>query len=207
MCLIIHKPAGARIPDELLAAAAVHNPDGWGLMGFAANGRLLVQNHAHVDLDELLDAERAFEDAEIALHLRRRTRGGTDIDNVHPFKILPGYYFMHNGTLRIEAREVSRSDSWHFVSDVLRPLAQRHPRLLSDHAFLRVLEQGLKPHHKAALLDQRNRRIVVINREYGAEIDGLWLSSTRWIDGRLFPIATPPQPQVLAHRPQELHFL
>lgn len=59
MCLIIHKPAGVEIAEELLAAGAAHNPDGWGLMGFDANGRPLIQRRASVDVAELIDVERS----------------------------------------------------------------------------------------------------------------------------------------------------
>src|SRR3546814_16355152 len=66
-----------------------------------------------------------------------------------------------------------KSDTWHFVTDVLRPLAQRHVGLLSDYAFVQILELGLRADTKLALLDQRLRRIVIVNRAYGVEVDGL----------------------------------
>src|SRR3546814_3848034 len=86
---------------------------------------------------------------------------------------------MHNGTLKLKARVPGKSDTWHFVTDVLRPLAQRHVGLLSDYAFVQILELGLRADNKLALLDQRLRRIVIVNRAYGVEVDGLWLSNTR----------------------------
>ncbi|HEX4895911.1 MAG TPA: class II glutamine amidotransferase [Solimonas sp.] len=206
MCLIIHKPADASIPEDLLAAAAAHNPDGWGLMGFAPDGRLLLERHATVDVAVVADTVRHWRDAEFVLHLRRQTRGGSGLENVHPFKILDGLYLVHNGTLKLDVRVPGRSDTWHFVHDLLRPLAQRHPGLLSDHGFLRILELGLKPENKLALLDQRLRRIVVVNREHGVELDGLWLSNTRWIDRARFPLSAAPQPQERGYTADEVQF-
>lgn len=206
MCLIVHKPAGARIPRELLAAGVAHNADGWGLMGFDADGHLLLERHATVDLDDVVDAERRHADAEYVLHLRRQTRGGSGLDNAHPFKVVDGVYLMHNGTIRLDARVPGKSDTWHFIADVLRPLAQRHPGLLSDYAFIRVLEHGLRAENKLALLDQRLRRIVLVNRAHGVEVDGLWLSNTRWLDRKLFPLAQPLQPQETAYGAQDLRF-
>ncbi len=206
MCLIIHKPRGASIPDDLLRAALVHNADGLGLMGFERSGRSFVHKSATVSLDVLLDVERKYRDAEYALHLRRQTRGGSGEDNAHPFRVIEGVYLMHNGTLDLPARVPGRSDTWHFVHDVLRPLAMRHPGLLSDHGFARVLEFGLRAENKLVLLDRRLRRLVLINREHGAELDGLWLSSTRWIDRRLFPLVYPPQPQAHSHAPSDVRF-
>ncbi|MGH8446221.1 MAG: class II glutamine amidotransferase [Solimonas sp.] len=207
MCLIIHKPAGAEIPADLLAAAAVHNGEGWGLMGFDEGGRLLIEKRAVVNVDELVDVERAHRGAEYVLHLRRQTKGGSGIDNVHPFKIVDGVYLMHNGTLKLDTRVPGKSDTWHFVADVLRPLAQRHPGLLSDYAFIQVLEHGLRAENKLALLDQRLRRIVLVNRAHGVEVDGLWISNTRWLDRKLFPLAQPLQPQETQYGAQELRFV
>lgn len=207
MCLIVHKPAGLRIPHELLAAALTLNPDGWGLMGFAPDGQLLLERGAAIQPEALFDLERQHADAEYALHLRKQTRGSSGLENAHPFRVLDGLYLMHNGTLPIEPRVPGRSDSWHFTTDILRPLAQRHPGLLSDYAFVRLLELGLRPENKLALLDTRLRRIVLVNREHGAEFEGLWLSNTRWIDRARFPLARTPQPQERAWTPNELEFL
>lgn len=207
MCLIIHKPVGAVIPEELLAAAAAHNPDGWGLMGFDVSSRLLLEKHAVVDVAELIDTEHRLRDAEYVLHLRRQTRGGSGIDNVHPFKVTDGVYLMHNGTFRIPSRVHGRSDTWHFVTELLRPLAQRHTGLLSDRAFLQILEFGLRAENKLALLDQHQKRIAIINRQYGVELDGLWLSNTRWVDRALFPLSVTPQPQERSYRASELHLI
>lgn len=211
MCLIIHKPAGLRIPAALLHAAAELNADGWGLMGFDPQGRLLLERHATIDPERLLETEAAHVDSEFALHLRRQTRGSSGLDNVHPFRIVDGLYPMHNGTLPITAASAKesprRSDTWHFSAEVLRPLAQRHPGLFSDYAFIRLLELSLCPENKLALLDQRQRRIVLVNRDHGAELEGLWLSNTRWIDRRLFPLETTPQPQERTWSAADLHFL
>ncbi|MES2488201.1 MAG: class II glutamine amidotransferase [Pseudomonadota bacterium] len=207
MCLIIHKPRGTEIPADLLEAAVSLNRDGWGLMGFSPDGELLVERHAKVDLEQILATERKLRDSEYVLHLRKRTRGAADVDNAHPFKVTNGIYMMHNGTIKLDARVAGMSDSWHFVSEILRPLAQRHTGVLLDNAFHRLLEIALRPENKLALLDYPARRIILINQEHGAELDGLWLSSTRWIDRRLLPLGTTPQPQERTYEPSEVRFL
>lgn len=207
MCLIVHKPAGVPIPEELLSAAAVHNPDGWGLMGFASDGRLVLERRQRVNLAELVDVLWEHRDAELALHLRRRTRGDAELDNVHPFQVADGVWLMHNGTLPIEPRVPGRSDSWHLASDLLRPLSQRHPGLLSDLSFLRLMELSLTPANKLAILDRSHRCLSLLNRAHGAEFEGLWLSSTRWIDGVQLPLARAPQPQERSVSASKVHFL
>ena len=207
MCLIIHKPAGLAIDQELLRAAISLNRDGWGLMGFDPTGRLLLERHAEIEFDHLLKVVQRESNSEFVLHLRQRTRGAVAAANAHPFRITEGLYLMHNGTLGVESRVPGMSDTWHFVTDVLRPLAQRHPHLFLDSAFHALLEVGMRAENKLALLHHPSRRIVLINRSFGAELDGLWLSSTRWIDQRLLPLTVTPQLQERSFDAAELGFL
>ena len=53
MCLILHKPAGARVPRELIDAAVAFNRDGWGLMGVHPDGTELIERHQQVDADRI----------------------------------------------------------------------------------------------------------------------------------------------------------
>ncbi len=206
MCVMVHKPADARIAEDLLDAALALNADGWGLMGFAADGRLIVERHADSDSAAIRAALARHPDAELVLHLRQRTRGTADQGNAHPFKIAEGLYLMHNGTLPLASRVAGRSDTWHLVNDLLRPLHGRHPGLLADPAFLALLELGLRPENKVVLLDERERRIAILNHAHGAEFDGLWLSNTRWIDRVRLPLANPPHPQQRSYAADLLHF-
>src|SRR3546814_17411209 len=109
MCLIIHKPAGVEIPGELLAAAAAHNPHGWGLMGFDTNGKPLIQRRTTVDVAELIDVEHPLRDSEYVLHPRRQTNGDSGLDNVHPFKVIDGLWLMPNGPLTLTAHVPSKT--------------------------------------------------------------------------------------------------
>lgn len=208
MCLIIHKPAGRRIAGDLLEAALSLNGDGFGLMGARADGRLLLVRRPRIALDELLALESDLREADYVLHLRQRTRGDTGVHNVQPFRVASQTWLMHNGTLHsLPSNVPGRSDSWHLVQHLLRPLAQRRSGVLLDNAFLRLLELAVGPENKLALFDFAAQRFVLINQEYGAELDGLWLSSTRWIDHRLLPLADTPQPQERSFLPEEVHFL
>lgn len=206
MCLIIHKPAQAAIPEELLSAAAVHNHDGWGLMGLDREGAPFVERHPVVDVRQIVDAVHAHRRHELVLHLRRQTRGSSGVENAHPFKVLDGVYVMHNGTLPVAPRVAGRSDTWHFVNDLLRPLAAHHRGLLSDPHFLKVLEFGLRPENKLAILDAGAGRIELVNRAHGLDFEGLWLSNSRWIDRDLLPLDYPPQAQARSYRADQLGF-
>jgi len=207
MCLIVHQPPGAAIPPDLLDAALALNHDGWGLMGFGDAGEVFTARHGEVKPAAIRQALAEHRGHELVLHLRQRTRGSGGIENAHPFKLAERLYLMHNGTLPVRQSVAGRSDTWHFVQDVLRPLHQRHPGLLADEAFLRLAELAIRPENKIALLDGHARRVVILNRQHGAEFEGLWLSNTRWIDRRLLPLAHTPQPQLRSYAPDELHFV
>jgi len=206
MCLIVHKPKEARIPEDLVAAALAFNTDGWGLMGIAPDQSLIIERHAFSDFGEIRQVLARHRDAELVLHLRRRTRGAADRENTHPLAIAPGLHLMHNGTLPLYSRVAGRSDSWHFVNDLLRPLHLRHPGLISDPDFLRLLELSMKADNKAVLLDSHLNRIVILNRAHGAEFEGLWLSNTRWLDRRVLPLSHTPQTQLSTQDIERLHF-
>ncbi len=206
MCVIVHKPREARIPPDLLRAALALNNDGWGLMGFDAAGALIIERHAASEHASIAAALDQHAEDDVVLHLRQRTRGNNERDNAHPFKVAEHLYLMHNGTLPIHCRVAGRSDTWHFVHDVLRPLHARHATLFDDPAFIMLLEMSLKPDNKIVLLDERARSVAVINRAHGVEFEGLWLSNTRWIDRSILPLSDTPQPQQRSYAADRLHF-
>lgn len=207
MCLIVHKPAHARIPHDLLVAAARLNDDGWGLMGHDAQGRRLLERHPDLDLDELLATEERLASAEYALHLRRRTRGRVDEANTHPFEVDDGVFLMHNGTLQFEEGIAGDSDTRSFSELVLRPLSRRYPGLLADREFLHLLELSMTPANKAVLYDFPRRRFDVLNRPHGAEFEGLWLSSIKWVDAGVLPLSAGHAVQQRAYDAREVSFL
>jgi hypothetical protein len=207
VCLIIHKPPQVRIPHDLLTAAAKLNEDGWGLMGHDAGGKRLLEHHAALDLDALLETEKRLANAEYALHLRRRTRGRVDLDNTHPFEIDEGVYLMHNGTLKFDHGPPGSSDTRSLSELVLRPLARRYPGLLVDREFLHLLELGFTPQNKAVLYDFPRRRFDFLNRSSGTEFEGLWLSSIKWIDASILPLVGGATIQQRDYPVREMHFL
>jgi hypothetical protein len=187
MCLIIHKPAGVNIPRRLLHSAAEHNRDGFGAMAFDGNGRLRVTRR-HITLPwEFLSVYEDYARGECVLHLRRSTRGlATDPENTHPFEIAEHLYLAHNGTLAVDCRVPGRSDTWHLVHDHLRPVVARNPDVIYDAVFQTLLKGLAGPENKFVFMDASRRQTLILNREHGIELDGLWLSNSRWFDADRF---------------------
>jgi hypothetical protein len=207
MCLILHKPAGTPVPYELIEAASAFNRDGWGLMGFAADGTVLSERHALVEAGAVARRVEQLREAELCVHLRLRTRGSDAAENGHPIKVSERFQLMHNGTIKLRARVPGRSDSWHFAVDLLRPLAAQCPDALFHPSFVTLVEAGLTADNKVVLMDAQARRLVFFNHQHGVEFEGLWLSSTRWIDRRRLALAHAPQPQQKTYIAGNLDFV
>ena len=164
MCVIVHKPPEARIPPDLVRAALALNNDGWGLMGFDAAGKLILERHAASEHASIAAALAKHADADLVLHLRQRTRGSNERENAHPFKVAEHLYLMHNGTLPIHSRVAGKSDTWHFVHDILRPLHTRHTarrrvrRTLAQQHPLDRPQRVAAHRHAAATATQLRRR-------------------------------------------------
>ncbi|HEX4872863.1 MAG TPA: class II glutamine amidotransferase [Nevskiaceae bacterium] len=204
--MIYHKPAGVALPEPLLLAGLSLNRDGWGIMGFDPAGRLILERETAIDRARLLHRVRLHRDAELVVHLRQITRGGSHEDNAHPLEIGNGVYLMHQGTLPLETLLPGRSDTWHFGELVLGPLLERDPGLVSDPALHRLLELALREQNRMVLLSTASRKIQVLNRRLGVEVEGVWISSPRWVDQRLYPIADATPPQERSVSAESVHF-
>lgn len=200
MCLIIHKPRHVEVPIDLLKSAAEHNPDGFGLMFFGGSSWVNVKRRRTTCFNALRRAYRSVGDQECVIHLRLRTRGDITAANTHPFRVAPDVYMAHNGTLDIDCRVEGRSDSWHAANDYLRPILRHNPDLLHSHDFQTLLKTWIGPDNRLVFMDARRRKTVIVNREHGAEFQGLWLSNTRWFDAARFGL---PQQERIAVEPRQ----
>lgn len=185
MCLLIHKPCDAELPEALLDSAADYNPHGYGLMAFAGS-ELVVHRRASTRKQELFALYRELRDHECVIHLRYGTSGVVDRGNTHPIRITRGLYMAHNGTVNLARHESDRSDTWHLVNDYLRPLLSQRPQLLYDSFFQSLVTNCCGPHNKFVFMDGMQCRSVIVNRESGFEVEGFWLSNTRWFDAARF---------------------
>lgn len=96
MCVIIYKPAGAKIPseNELFMAHRMH-PHG---CGFIASSGL---HYKGLDYNKFLTLlQMVGRDEECIIHFRFATHGSVKRANCHPFE-KNGVWFAHNGVLDI----------------------------------------------------------------------------------------------------------
>lgn len=129
MCLIIHKPAGASIPDFAIQSALQYNPDGFGYM--ADNGDTGKTSEL-LTVAAVREIITRYDDAELALHFRMATDGKVTDKLAHPFELVDGSRLMHNGILSAfrTSSKSDKSDTSIFCESILNPMLAEHKAIM-----------------------------------------------------------------------------
>ena len=182
MCLLVTQPEGTTWDADFIKGVYLKNRDGVGVM-YAENNTLhTVKLVPHT----LRDFENFFaEDIQgkaCAWHARMQTHGDIDITNCHPYQVLDdsvGYplCLMHNGVLHTDNRkDVTKSDTWHYIRDYLRPMLEKNPEFFLTPAFADLV--GTHIHNNRFVLLDAYGSMVTVNEYQGVEYNGAWLSNT-----------------------------
>ena len=175
MCIAITKPAATK-PDWAAYQNGFNaNRDGWGF-AVPDNGRVLIRK----DLSTFADFRTAFEpysDRDALIHFRIKSAGEISKRNCHPFRISQDMAMIHNGTIPIACNLIkAKSDTWHFVKQVLRPMHESDPRFCWNPGSQFIAEQYLGT-NKVAYLTAAGE-FCVWNKHLGTETDdGHWYSN------------------------------
>src|SRR5262245_15054454 len=126
MCLIIDKPKHSDFGRDMLADFYQKNADGVGIM-WKSGESVDVEKITSPSLEEWFRFyDRHARGRACLIHLRMRTHGDINEDNTHPYYVGRGYFLMHNGILQTgNAKDRSRSDTWHFIEDHLKPCLRK----------------------------------------------------------------------------------
>lgn len=117
MCLIIHKPQGKRIPQDIIERAKFINPHGFGIT-YLDNGKtrkLLSYNN----VDAILQTSRPY-----VCHFRFATVGDIGTNNIHPFNVDKDTVIYSNGTVQGYGSK-TKSDIAHIADSVLPKLNRK----------------------------------------------------------------------------------
>lgn len=178
MCLIINREEGQIVTDDFIKDVATRNGDGWGIMHNRPSDNKVVVKRG-LKLDEFFPVIHALQEKDIpcVIHFRMRTHGAVDVENCHPFKVVNGVYFMHNGTIDVDIPKKDSgkaSDTNVFVRDVLAPL------LLSVKDRELTLRSSWFEHFMDAQAKSHNSRFVLMDEE-GPRFYGNWTKTTTGI--------------------------
>lgn len=189
MCVIIHRKPGVTIPFVKLETACHVNSEGMGIVT-VDRGKLFLRKffwEKGNDPEVLAKYLEDTNDTETFVHLRFRTRGSSDSDNVHPFTVLKqkkhgmDIQFMHNGTIS-DFGDDKDCDSKVFAKTLVSPLAERLMKavgpenVLHDPIFNTLLAKYAGGNSIFLLADNLGNHTIV-NRKKGTEFDGWWASN------------------------------
>ena len=194
MCLIITGTA-KNIRSTLLETAGLiediysGNSDGVGFM-YATKKGLKVIKRLPRSAAEVASMVRSMptDDRNLAIHFRYTTHGDTNLDNCHPYDVVPGFIaMMHNGVLHTgNAADKSRSDTYHFIKEFLSEPMHGAPDLAFSDSFLKLVGSYIRD-NRFVFMDGEGR-ISHVNKGTGISHGDLWFSNTyAWTPSLLIP--------------------
>ncbi len=178
MCLLVKQPASTVFTDDFLEDVYSKNSDGLGVM-YAEDGKLRVYKALPANAKEFIDFYREYiENKDCVWHARMQTHGDIDFDNCHPYKVTDDIWLAHNGVLSTgNSADKSRSDTWHFIRNIIAPALTANPDLLVDADWHDFIGDMIGRSNKFGLV-RADGEIVIINEKSGVEFVGAWLSNT-----------------------------
>lgn len=196
MCLLMEINPESKFSDKFLAGVYAKNSDGLGVM-WAEDDSLKFHKILPKTAAEAIEFFRTHaEGKKCCVHWRMKTHGNIDIENCHPYPVF-GFeeehhhpmLLMHNGVLSSgNAKDATKSDTWHFIRDFLRPLLDKHPDVAFNPKFIDMLGKYIGS-NRFALMDYTGR-VAIVNRQQGVTYEGSWLSNTyAWDYYELHPSA------------------
>ena len=184
MCLLLtQQSTSPALSDTWLTDFFSYNSDGVGVMR-SEQGKIIVEKILPKNAEEFIQFYRDhIQGFDCAWHLRMRTHGATDLINCHPYEILNqqdhgiDLWLMHNGILHTGNKaDTTKSDTWHYIADYLRPMLAKNPDFAFTDAFADLIGDHIGVSNKFVLADNHNR-MAVINEKEGVYWGGLWLSN------------------------------
>lgn len=185
MCLIVHHKLGTVFPQDEIVDWYSRNQDGYGVM-YAENGTLKFVKGIGV-LDDWLKFYDKHKHRECVFHLRMQTHGDVDLVNCHPYPVF-GFegegstdfpmLLMHNGILNTGNKaDSSKSDTWHYIRDYLRPMLRNNAEFTFTNAFHNVVGSHITSANRFVFMDALGR-VQIVNKSTGVEHRDCWFSNT-----------------------------
>lgn len=195
MCLIITGSAN-QVRNTLLGTKGLlediyqSNSDGVGVMYRNRRGlRIIKVVPKHVAQVEYMLRHLPDDDRNLAIHFRMTTHGKTNLDNCHPYDVVPGRVaMMHNGVLACgNDKDPTRSDTYHFIEEYLKEVVAEAPKVVHRKGLIEVLGDFIGNSNRFVFMDD-DGEMSIVNRDTGVEYKegGLWFSNTyAWNPSRL----------------------
>lgn len=178
MCLMIQHSKTTNLSEELIYDIYRKNSDGFGVMwGDGDKVHVLKLLGNAKEIYDLYTEHVVGKDC--VIHFRMMTHGDIDYDNCHPYMVTENVWLAHNGILSTgNAADVSKSDTWHYIRDFLRPLVAKYGEgILFDPVMHQYIEEHIGTSNKFGIV-HKDGRVAILNRKSGVEHMNAWFSNT-----------------------------
>ena len=185
MCLLVtQQKTSPVLSNDWLIDFHSSNSDGVGVM-FSNDGELIIQKILPKTAQDFIEFYHSnIKGKNCAFHLRMKTHGDIDLENCHPYEVLNkaehglDLWLMHNGILSTgNALDVTKSDTWHYIRNYLRPMLIAYPEYAFHPSFADIIGKHIGSSNKFVLMDNQGI-LITINQDAGVYWGGLWLSNT-----------------------------
>ena len=187
MCIAITKPAGVKPDYQAYKNGYERNPDGWGFSVPSKDGKSVIIRKDTTSFKDFWKQFKPFRSRPALVHFRIKTHGKIEKRNCHPFRVGNDLAMIHNGQLDIQCNEmVDKSDTWHFVKQVLRPMYNDSP-IFPWNAGCQFIAEQYIDYNKCAFL-HADGDFAWWNKEAGHEVkDGHWYSNKTYEAPKVWP--------------------
>jgi hypothetical protein len=175
MCVLIYKPAGASISENILRGCFERNDDGLGI-GYSDGSTLSIWRTLK-NIDEACKRVEMLYDYPAMIHFRYATHGGVSMDNVHPFWINDNRRALvgHNGVIHI-THAPGESDTRSFVSNVLGNMKDGW----WNNQIAKTQIEKLLGGSRLAIMEE-DGKCTFLNKYQGeTTADGVWFSNSQF---------------------------
>lgn len=169
MCLLVAKPAGVDLPDNLediCANAYRNNPDG---SGFAMPGQLWKDPMVKPKKFAHILRKMITKDVPAVIHWRYSTSGKVNKYNCHPFRLDDGTIFAHNGTCSSTYKPTPELSDTAVLSKSAKNFDELYARCKA------IASSG----NKFAMV-YPGRDVTIVGDTYGTWVKDIWFSNTSW---------------------------
>jgi len=183
LCLLHTHPADTAFDEADIRDFYIHNSDGLGVM-WSENDILYTHKYLPPNASAAWEFYKEhIRGRECVVHWRMKTHGEIDLENCHPYPIFGAgavmpMSLMHNGILSIgNAADVTKSDTWHYVVDYLRPLLADHPDMFNNRIVMELLEEHIGHGNRFVIMNHKGET-VILNKDDFVSYKGALLSNT-----------------------------
>lgn len=195
MCLAIYKPSKVEVDWDALEEGFRCNSHGAGFVT-AHKGSIEIHK-GYFTFDEFRQAYQPHVHKQAAIHFRLATHGTRGSDMCHPFLVTDELALIHNGILDIDTSDdKDKSDTWHYVEYILKPLALKDRDFYSDPS-IKFLGQAAISGSKFVFL-RADGDWDIWNQDDGHWVGDAWYSNRSYVKSSIGYAAWPKAKDLLA---------